>query len=232
MNTVDIIIPIYNMATSLAAALDSVLAQTYTDWVCHLVDDGSIDHSAQICSEYVARDRRFKFYRLRQNGGISRALNVGISKGSAPFIARLDADDEWLPFHLELLVKEMELHSDIDLIGTRVFTNKAFIHQISKPERYMATSGETLYYGLVESNKFNHPTVLIRRSALGDMKYEPAYDGYEDYHLWARLVTPTNSMVLHVPSVYYHTGTPKSRPVDMMQYRQFKRRLELSRKNQ
>lgn len=92
MPIISIIIPVYKAEAYLHRCLDSVLAQTFSDWECILVDDGSPDNSGIICDEYAARNPRFKAIH-KENGGASSARNVGIEKAQGEWITFVDADD-------------------------------------------------------------------------------------------------------------------------------------------
>ena len=78
---VSIIIPVYNSENTLRRCLDSVLAQTFTDFECLLVDDGSTDDSGRICDEYAEKDKRFRVF-YKENGGVSSARNVGLDNAT------------------------------------------------------------------------------------------------------------------------------------------------------
>lgn len=95
-----IIMPVYNAAKYLRAALDSVLAQTYSEWECVCVDDGSRDESGQILDEYAAEDCRFKVVH-QKNGGEGAARNSGLDIATGDWITCLDADDMYSPDRLE-----------------------------------------------------------------------------------------------------------------------------------
>ena len=87
-----IIIPIYNEEAYLREAIDSVLAQTVSDWELLLVDDGSTDASAAICADYAASDARIRMLR-QPNRGLSAARNAGLAAAKGEWIAFLDGDD-------------------------------------------------------------------------------------------------------------------------------------------
>ena len=74
---ISIIVPIYNVENYLRECLDSIQKQTYTNFECLLINDGSPDNSAEICREYVSKDFRFKYFE-KENGGVSSARNLGI----------------------------------------------------------------------------------------------------------------------------------------------------------
>lgn len=90
--TISIIIPVYNTEKYLRRCLDSIVAQTYKDFECILVDDGSTDASGKICDEYAAKDNRFKVFH-KKNGGVSSARNLGLDNAKGEYIAFCDADD-------------------------------------------------------------------------------------------------------------------------------------------
>nr|WP_315009583.1 glycosyltransferase family 2 protein [uncultured Streptococcus sp.] len=76
---ISIIVPVYNVENYLRQCLDSIMGQTYQNFECLLINDGSPDHSADICREYVSKDSRFKYFE-KENGGVSSARNQGIER--------------------------------------------------------------------------------------------------------------------------------------------------------
>jgi glycosyltransferase involved in cell wall biosynthesis len=92
MSTISIIVPIYNVEKYLNKCIDSILAQTYTNFELILVNDGSTDSCREICEEYAQKDRRIKVLH-KKNGGVSSARNVGIDVASGEFVAFVDPDD-------------------------------------------------------------------------------------------------------------------------------------------
>lgn len=91
---ISIIVPVYKVEKYLSRCLDSIVAQTFTDWECILVDDGSPDSSGKICDEYAENDSRFKVIH-KANGGVSSARNVGLDVAKGEWIGFVDADD-WI----------------------------------------------------------------------------------------------------------------------------------------
>ena len=76
---ISIIVPIYNVENYLRMCLDSIQNQTYKNFECLLINDGSPDNSADICREYVAKDSRFRYFE-KENGGVSSVRNLGIER--------------------------------------------------------------------------------------------------------------------------------------------------------
>lgn len=93
---ISIIMPAYNSAATIGAALASVVAQTFTDWEALIVDDGSTDPLASALAGFAA-DPRIRLLRLAQNSGVCAARNAGLDAACGEFVAFLDADDAWLP---------------------------------------------------------------------------------------------------------------------------------------
>jgi glycosyltransferase involved in cell wall biosynthesis len=119
---VSVVIPFYNAERFLAEAIESVLAQTYTDWELILVDDGSTDGSTEIARRYVScSPGRIQY--LEHPGHLNlercRSRNLGITRSRGEYIATLDSDDVWLPMKLEQQVRLMEAHPAAGLLYGR-----------------------------------------------------------------------------------------------------------------
>ena len=110
---ISVIVPIYNVENYLRMCLDSIQNQTYKNFECLLINDGSPDNSAEICREYAAKDSRFRYFE-KENGGVSSARNLGMKCANGDYITFVDPDD-WLdPDYLEILyLKMMEYDADV-----------------------------------------------------------------------------------------------------------------------
>ena len=89
---ISVIVPAYNTEKYLRRCIDSILAQTFTDFELLLIDDGSTDQSGEICDEYADKDVRIKVFH-KANGGVSSARNVGLDNALGEYICFCDADD-------------------------------------------------------------------------------------------------------------------------------------------
>lgn len=113
---ISIIVPIYNVENYLRQCLDSIQKQTYQNFECLLINDGSPDNSADICREYVEKDYRFRYFE-KENGGLSSARNVGIENSRGTYITFVDSDD-WLdPNYLEVLHSKIVEYDTDFVIG-------------------------------------------------------------------------------------------------------------------
>lgn len=114
MPEVSLIIPVYRVEKQLSRCLDSVMAQTFTDFEAILVDDGSPDQSGAICDMYAEKDDRFRVIH-KQNGGVSSARNAGLDAACGTYVVFADSDDELEDNYLQCLMK-----GDADLVNAGV----------------------------------------------------------------------------------------------------------------
>ena len=94
MPLISVIVPCYNQAQYLDECLQSVLDQTYTDWECIIVNDGSPDNTEDVAKKWVEKDTRF-IYLSKENGGLSSARNAGIEIAKGEWILPLDAAEKY-----------------------------------------------------------------------------------------------------------------------------------------
>ena len=114
---VSVIVPVYKVEKYLPECIDSILAQTFTDFELILVDDGSPDNSGKICDDYATRDSRIRVFH-KENGGVSSARNFGIDNARGEWIALMDGDDSWLPRHLENIFRATVEFPDVKVFYT------------------------------------------------------------------------------------------------------------------
>ena len=94
MSAISVIVPIYNAEKHLQSCIDSILAQTFTDFELLLINDGSKDNSGSICDEYVIKDNRVRVFH-KENGGVSSARNLGLDNAIGEWVTFVDSDD-WI----------------------------------------------------------------------------------------------------------------------------------------
>lgn len=131
---VSVIIPVYNTESYLREAVESVINQSYQNWECLLIDDGSTDSSGNICDEYALLDERICVYHT-ENKGLSHARNTGINHASGQWYQFLDSDDYLSTDALETALRYSG-HSDIVIYGLRQFPKKADFQSVTSVRRY------------------------------------------------------------------------------------------------
>ena len=127
---ISVIVPVYNAEPYLQRCIDSILAQSYTDFELLLIDDGSPDNSGTICDCYAAKDSRVRVFH-KDNGGVSSARNLGIDNAKGKYITFCDADDyvgeDWLIVYNEAINQKL----DFAIQGIYYITNKGDIEKKS-----------------------------------------------------------------------------------------------------
>ena len=115
MPSVSIIVPVYNVEKYLCHCIDSILAQSFTDFELLLINDGSLDRSGEICDEYAAKDSRIRVFH-KKNGGASSARNLGLDNAFGEWVTFVDADDMIQSSFLKELVAPTRDYVDLDFV--------------------------------------------------------------------------------------------------------------------
>ena len=180
-----IIIPTYNRAHLISKAIESVLAQTFTDWELLIIDDGSKDNTAEVVRSYA--DARIR-YIYQDNAERSAARNNGITQSKGEFITFLDSDDYYLPERLAGLHSNILKHDNQKaLFYTGIqFERKGEIQPspVMNPADYAMSKVD-----FILSTVIGNPQVCIHRVCLEQHKYNPAFRIGEDLELWLRIVS-------------------------------------------
>ena len=194
---VTIAIPIYNAEEYLAFAIQSVINQTYKDWVLLLMCDGSTDRSTAIANEFAKKDSRIKVVDDGINLGLIYRLNQSVQMTTSKYYARMDADDIMYITRIEEQVRYMEEHTDVDVLGASmmIIDNK---NNILDSE-----------YKVGEFVKFIHPTVMGKASWFKANSYSDWALRAEDFELWHRTVSKSNFYEMGKPLLFYREfGVP------------------------
>lgn len=112
---VSIIVPCYNQAQYLDAALQSVIDQTDSSWECIIVNDGSTDITEEVALSWVSKDNRFRYY-AKQNEGLGKTRNYGISKSNGLYILPLDSDNQLINDFVQSAITVLEKHHDVGVV--------------------------------------------------------------------------------------------------------------------
>jgi len=207
---VSIIIPAYNTAEYIREALESVLAQTFTNFEMIVVNDGSPDTPRL---EAAIEPLRAQFvYLKRENGGPSAARNTGIREAKGEYVAFLDSDDSWFPAFLASQISLLRtdptldlVYSDLLLFGDSRFAGKNFM-------QVHPSKGSTTFESvLVEDCQIPTSGVVARRQALLDAGlFDEQFVRCEDYDLWLRLAHRGGRIAYHCNVLGRHRVHSKS----------------------
>jgi glycosyltransferase involved in cell wall biosynthesis len=184
MPHVAVIIPTYNRSTLIERAVQSVLAQRWRDFELIVVDDGSIDGTEGL--PVLRSDPRLRFVRYAENRGVSYARNTGVRESTAPWIAFLDSDDEWLPAKLEKQMAWTKENPGAPIVQTKEF----WIRQgkrVNPPKTHEKFAGD-LFAASLERCMITPSSVLLTRELFDETGgFDESYPACEDYDLWLRI---------------------------------------------
>ena len=180
-NLVSIIMPAFNSAGYICESIDSVLAQTYAEWELWVVDDGSMDNTADIVKNF--KDKRIHYVKQSTNKGVSAARNLGIERSRGRFLAFLDSDDVWLPEKLEKQLDFMHRKK----CGISYTEYRHFGNQPDVAGKLIRTRDSVDYQGLLRGNDIGCLTVIIDRWQHPRIVMPPYR--HEDYLTWLGLLS-------------------------------------------
>ncbi len=189
MPLVSVVLPVFNAAGTLPAAVASIQRQTLADWELLVVEDGSVDGTLGIAMGLARCDSRIRVL-PQAHGGIVAALQRGMSEARGTFIARMDADDVSHPNRLQTQAAFLQAHAEIGLVSCLV----AYGGERAANEGYalhvdwlntVCTPAAIRLNRFVES-PLAHPSVMFRRDLLAQHGGYAAGDFPEDYELWLR----------------------------------------------
>ena len=201
---INIILPVYNVQTYLPQCLDSILAQSYSNWEALLIDDGSLDCSGTICDEYAGRDMRFRVFH-KENGGAASAKNIGLDYVTGQYVAFLDSDDYVEPHWLETLVTAAETYqADIVECGfDKVYRNYSLpVDSIKEPiHSFTAEAYLAQYLSSWSCSLFWNK--LIRSDMIGDLRFRRERRCIDDEFFTYKVASRANKIV-RIYDVLYH----------------------------
>ena len=182
---VSVLLPVFNAGKYLAAAIDSILRQTYRDLELIVIDDGSVDGSAGIIS--ACTDPRLVLIRNETNLGVVAALNRGLAHARGDLVARMDADDVADLQRIEKQVDYCLRHKNVVALGTAITYIDDDGQVIGHPGR-LALGPAVMRWRLLRGTCLFHPTLMLNRARAGDdARYSAEFIHAEDYELMLRL---------------------------------------------
>lgn len=233
--TVTVVIPAYNAARYIRQALDSVKAQTFTDYEVIVVNDGSDDREE--LERILSVHPLSVIYISQENKGVSAARNAAVRVARGEFYAQLDADDQWTPDYLEVQLGVLKDDPDVAL----VYPNATIIGDGATTQvefmKLSPSEGDVSFESLVRQQCTVMTCVTARMSAIREAgMFDESIRSCEDFDLWVRIVKNVGRIVYHRrPLVLYrrHEGSLSSDRVWMTRnlavvFEKFARTLKLT----
>ncbi len=215
--TVTVLMSVFNGERYLRTCIDSVLAQTYTDFEFVVIDDGSTDRSADVVRQYAAADARVRLV-SRPNKGLTKTLNEGLALARGKYLARMDGDDVCLPRRLAGQVQYLDAHPDCVLVGGQV--------ELIDPDGLLICLKDKMWLDHADIDQalmtrgwpLVHPAVTMRMDALRAVGgFNEKYVTNQDHDLFLRLAE--HGRVANLPDV-------------LLQYRQHFESVSLAKAEQ
>lgn len=182
---VSIITPSYNSADYIAETIETILAQTYTNWELLITDDCSSDKTCEIVYEYCSKDSRIKFFQLDKNSGAGVARNNSIKEAKGRFIAFCDSDDCWYPTKLE---KQLEFMVKNGYEFT--CTSYDCCNENNEIVGFVSCKKKITYLSLLKDNSIGCLTSMYDISRIGKI-YMPTIRKRQDWGLWLAIIKKT-----------------------------------------
>jgi glycosyltransferase involved in cell wall biosynthesis len=210
--TVGVVIPLYNKKATIRKAVESILAQTYRDLHIYVIDDGSTDGSS--AEVEAIGDPRITIVR-QENAGPGAARNHGARLAEGPYVAFLDADDEWMPDHLEVAMAKLEANPECALFACSYFIGSERESRESRSRSMGITGGISRLPSRMDAITmkyyvdFCHSSCVVCRKDVFE-----AYGGYydrnrcvwgEDAYIWLQFLLGHPAYLDPVARVWFHT---------------------------
>lgn len=201
---VSVVVPMYNAARHIADALESLRAQTQTDWQAILVDDGSTDDTAARVARRTADPRITVIAQPHQ--GLSAARNAGLARCTGAYVAFLDADDMWLPTYLERMLQALQGVAG----AVAAFAGWQYVDAGGRPLPQTIVPSGALGAHLGDELRWRNPLVpsgvVVRRTAIDACRgFDPDLIQAQDWDLWLRLLAHGPFLAVAERLVWYRT---------------------------
>lgn len=210
---ISVIVPVYNVEKYLCSCIDSILAQTFTDFELLLIDDGSRDKSGEICDEYANKDCRVKVFH-KENGGVSSARNLGIDESKGEYLFFVDSDDIISSFYIEMFVNYIKKNDSVCVVCK--YTNRLSLlkNQIDSIKTKEMTSSEFLDEIWISEGKLDGYlwNKMFKRKILIDLniRFDEKVSIWEDMLFVVEYFVNISTVVFVDAVLYYYRDTMNS----------------------
>lgn len=202
MPLISVIVPVYKVEKYIHKCVDSILAQTFTDFELFLVDDGSPDNCGEICDEYAKKDDRIIVIH-KENGGLSDARNVAIDRAKGDYLTFIDSDDYVSENHIETLYNALiKTDADISISNITNFSEGEFNYGFYKPttEINVLEGIEDVFSTVYRPNAC---AKLYKKSIFDDIRY-PVGRLYEDVFVYHEVLAKVNRIAFTGVNSYFY----------------------------
>lgn len=211
---ISVILPVYNAEQYLHRCIDSILAQSYTDFELLLIDDGSKDASGAICDEYASKDTRVHVFH-KENGGVSSARNLGLDNAQGEYITFCDADDYVTPDWLAAYSEAIEKNVDLAIQGYYAIDGDNTVEKnLPSCQGNTIVAKRQLITSLMSQGMYGYLWVKIFRRAIIEehaIRFDTQSTFREDEQLFSEYLEYTSSFIYTERVGYYYIVPPASK---------------------
>lgn len=212
MLQISIIIPVYNCEKQISRCLDSVISQTYSDFECIIIDDGSIDGTESVCKKYVSKDDRF-VYLKQNNAGASAARNTGLDLCKSKYVCFIDADDYVSSSYLMDLMSDVD-SNDLVIHGmTRICSDRIIDRGMHIEGEFCLDNNPTCFFESVNIERFGGPVCKLFSSNIikgKNIRFNNAVKLAEDLDFLLRYLLHCSKIKVSPKNNYFYIETPNS----------------------
>ena len=199
MSKISVIVPCYNVESKILRCINSISSQTFNDFTCYLIDDGSTDSTASIIKETINEDHRFKYF-YKENGGQASARNLGLKLCDTELVTFIDSDDYIEPLYLEKLILPFS-ESTLEMTScyfNRVYEDKTNLNTFNEKDlflsKYPAVWGKVFKKSIINNNSIKFPEGLW----------------YEDLSFYSKYISCCKNIEVVSQSLYQYIQNPNS----------------------
>lgn len=189
---ITVILPVYNRANLVSRAIESVLNQSFHNFELIVVDDGSTDNIDEVMKTFS--DARIIYHKLDQNGGVSKARNLGLGLSSGEAICFLDSDDEFKLDYLQKMHDVMQQTGAVAVACSARYTD--CVRYPTETQQASYNDAGDKYSYLLGGNIFPLPCLLFNAKIKNELYFNPGYTAYEDYAMLLNILSSSNEIML------------------------------------
>lgn len=200
---ISVIVPVYNVEKYLNRCIDSILAQTFTDFELLLIDDGSKDKSGEICDEYARKDRRIRVFH-KENGGVASARQLGIDEALGTYSIHADGDD-WIEQGMLQSFYDKAIETRADVIISDYYVQRKQVNQYVS-QKLRSTVPMEVLKDILENRLFGalwHKFIRHSLYKQYNIKFIPNINYCEDVLVLIQLLQK-NIIIDYLPKAFYH----------------------------
>lgn len=211
MPILSIIVPVYNAEEYLDNCIQSIINQTFQDWELILVDDGSIDHSGEMCERYAAKDSRI-IVKHQKNQGQSVARNIGLDIATGAYITFVDSDDEISSNSYKINIEILQDNCEIDFLQYPTSYEQGTNHPFVVEQKEGIISGKKeIFLSWYNANPINKSlwNKIFRREIISPFRFKEGRL-HEDFLFLMELIQTVNTVYLSNIGLYFYYSRESS----------------------